>query len=87
MPRQVPHSYANVSGSPVHAIGIVVPGGLEEFFAEQSAYFAQLVASVFTVALVNGGPWLAVGLVGFAVWLVFVVIASISLLRGRQRLR
>lgn len=42
MPRQVPHSYANVSGSPVHVIGIVVPGGLEEFFAEQSAYFAQL---------------------------------------------
>jgi hypothetical protein len=43
-----------------------------------------IVASVFTVALVNGGPWLAVGLVGFIVWLVFVVIASISLLRGRQ---
>jgi mannose-6-phosphate isomerase-like protein (cupin superfamily) len=42
MPRQVPHCYANVSGSPVHAIGVVVPGGLEEFFAEQSAYFAQL---------------------------------------------
>jgi hypothetical protein len=42
MPRQVQHSFANVSGSPVHAIGIVVPGGLEEFFAEQSAYFAQL---------------------------------------------
>lgn len=43
-----------------------------------------IVASVFTVALVNGGPWLAVGLVGFFVWLVFVVAASISLLRGRR---
>jgi len=40
-------------------------------------------ASVFTVALVNGGPWVAVGAVGFVVWLVFVIIASISLLRSR----
>jgi len=43
-----------------------------------------LIASVFTVALTNGGPWLAVGLAGFIVWLVFVITASISLLRGRQ---
>jgi hypothetical protein len=42
-----------------------------------------LTASVFTVALVNGGPWVAVGTAGFVVWLVFVVIASISLVRGR----
>jgi len=42
-----------------------------------------LTASVFTVALVNGGPWVAVGTVGFVVWLVFVIIASISLLRSR----
>ena len=40
-------------------------------------------ASVFTVALVNGGPWVAVGTVGFVVWLAFVIIASISLLRSR----
>ena len=39
--------------------------------------------SVFTVALVNGGPWVAVGTVGFVVWLVFVIVASISLLRSR----
>ncbi len=43
-----------------------------------------LIASVFTVALTNGGPWIAVGLVGFVIWLVFVIIASISLLRRRQ---
>jgi hypothetical protein len=43
-----------------------------------------LVAAVFTVALTNGGPWLAVALVGFAVWIVFVVMASVSLLRRRQ---
>jgi len=37
-----------------------------------------------SVALTNGGPWVAVGLAGFVVWLVFVVTASVSLLRGRQ---
>jgi hypothetical protein len=42
-----------------------------------------LVAAVFTVALTNGGPWVAVGLVGFVVWIVFVVTASIALLRRR----
>jgi hypothetical protein len=40
-----------------------------------------LAAAVFTVALANGGPWVAVGLAGF-VWLVFVVTASAALLRG-----
>jgi hypothetical protein len=43
-----------------------------------------LIASMFTVALVNGGPWIALGLVGFLVWLVFVVVTSISLLRRAQ---
>jgi hypothetical protein len=42
-----------------------------------------LTAAVFTVALANGGPWVAVGLAGFVVWLVFVATASVSLLRGR----
>lgn len=43
-----------------------------------------LLASVFTVALTNGGPWLGVGLVGFFLWLVFMVATSISLLRTPQ---
>jgi hypothetical protein len=43
-----------------------------------------LTAAVFTVALADGGPWLAVGLAGFIVWVVFVITASVSLLRGRQ---
>jgi hypothetical protein len=43
-----------------------------------------LVAAVFTVAITNGGPWLALGLVGFVVWIVFMVAASISLLRKPQ---
>ena len=43
-----------------------------------------LTAAVFTVALANGGTWVAVGLIGFIVWLAFVVTASVSLLRGRR---
>ncbi len=43
-----------------------------------------LVASMFTVALTNGGAWIALGFVGFIVWLAFVAITSISLLRRPQ---
>ena len=42
LPRRVPHTYANVSDSPVRAVSMHVPGGIEEFFAKQGAYFAQL---------------------------------------------
>jgi mannose-6-phosphate isomerase-like protein (cupin superfamily) len=42
LPRQTPHTYANVSDSPVHVVGVYVPGGIEEFFAAQGAYFARL---------------------------------------------
>jgi hypothetical protein len=41
-----------------------------------------VVSSIFTVAIVNGGSWLYLGLVGFAVWGVFLVVAGSSLLRG-----
>jgi hypothetical protein len=40
-----------------------------------------LIAATFTVALANGGPWIAVGLIGFIAWLIFVIDASINLLR------
>jgi hypothetical protein len=43
-----------------------------------------LTASVFTVALTNGGPWIGIGLVGFFLWLVFMVATSLSLLRTPQ---
>jgi hypothetical protein len=43
-----------------------------------------LLASAFTVALTNGGPWLGVALIGFLLWLVFMVATSISLLRTPQ---
>jgi len=42
LPRQIPHTYANASASPVHLVGAVVPGGIEEFFAAQAAHFARL---------------------------------------------
>jgi quercetin dioxygenase-like cupin family protein len=42
LPRQIPHAFANDSASPVHILGVIVPGGVEEMFAEQAAYFAQL---------------------------------------------
>lgn len=42
-----------------------------------------LIVAVFTVALTNGGPWVAVGFAGFIVWLVFVITARVSLLRDR----
>jgi hypothetical protein len=41
------------------------------------------ITAVFTVALANGGPWVAVGLAGFLIWLVFVITASVALLRER----
>ena len=41
LPRQIPHTYANVSASPVHMVGGAVPGGIEEFFAAQAAYLAR----------------------------------------------
>jgi hypothetical protein len=42
LPRHVPHTFANVSASPVRLVGAAMPGGMEEFFAAQTAYFAQL---------------------------------------------
>jgi hypothetical protein len=41
------------------------------------------IAAMFTVALANGAPWVGVGLIGFIIWLVFLVTASVRLLRGR----
>jgi quercetin dioxygenase-like cupin family protein len=42
LPRQIPHAFANGSARPVHILGVIVPGGVEEMFAEQAAYLAQL---------------------------------------------
>jgi mannose-6-phosphate isomerase-like protein (cupin superfamily) len=42
LPRGIPHTFANAGPSPVRIFGVTVPGGIEEFFAAQSAYLASL---------------------------------------------
>jgi mannose-6-phosphate isomerase-like protein (cupin superfamily) len=42
LPREVPHTFANLSDDPVWAFGVTLPGGLEGMFAEQAEYFAGL---------------------------------------------
>jgi hypothetical protein len=42
MPPGVPHRFANLSDSPVRAVGTVAPVGIEKMFAEEEAYFASL---------------------------------------------
>lgn len=42
LPRQVPHTFANLSDEEVWAFGITLPPGLEAMFVEQSEYFASL---------------------------------------------
>jgi hypothetical protein len=42
-----------------------------------------VIASIFTVAIANGAPWIALGLVGFLIWLAFVSATSLSLLRAQ----
>jgi hypothetical protein len=36
------HGFANVSDTPAHIVGAIVPGGIEKYFAAHSAYLAQL---------------------------------------------
>ena len=42
LPRQVPHTFANLGDEPVWALGVTTPAGLEGMFEEQSEYFATL---------------------------------------------
>jgi mannose-6-phosphate isomerase-like protein (cupin superfamily) len=42
IPRGTPHAFSNASGAATRLLGLAVPGGREAFFAEQSAYFAQI---------------------------------------------
>ena len=42
LPRDVPHTFANLGDEPVWALGVTTPGGLEGMFEEQAAYFAGL---------------------------------------------
>lgn len=42
LPREVPHTFANLGDEAVWAFAVTTPAGLEGMFAEQSAYFATL---------------------------------------------
>lgn len=42
LPRDEPHTFANLSPGPVRLVGVTTPAGLEGMFAEQAAYFASL---------------------------------------------
>jgi len=42
LPREVPHTFANLGDEPVLAFGVTTPAGLEGMFAEQAEYFAGL---------------------------------------------
>ncbi len=42
LPREVPHTFANLGEVPVWAFGATTPAGLEGMFEEQAAYFASL---------------------------------------------
>lgn len=42
LPREVPHTFANLGDEPAWALGTTTPAGLEGMFAEQGEYFASL---------------------------------------------
>ena len=42
LPREVPHTFANLDDETVWAFGVMTPAGLEDMFAEQADYFASL---------------------------------------------
>jgi hypothetical protein len=55
--------------------------GIDALGGAGGLVFAATLVVVFTVALTNGGRWLAAALVGFVAWIVFFVRASVALLR------
>jgi mannose-6-phosphate isomerase-like protein (cupin superfamily) len=42
IPRKTPHTFANGGPGPLRLFGVTTPGGMEAFFAAQSAYMASL---------------------------------------------
>lgn len=45
LPREVPHTFANLGAVPVRAFGVTTPAGLEGMFAEQAEYFSSLTGA------------------------------------------
>ncbi len=42
LPREVPHTFANLGDEPAWVFGTTTPAGLEQMFAEQAEYFKGL---------------------------------------------
>lgn len=42
VPRGTAHAFANGGPDQLHVVSLVLPGGIEELFAEQAAYFSGL---------------------------------------------
>ncbi len=42
VPRGTAHAFANAGPEPLHVLALAMPGGVEELFAEQAAYFATI---------------------------------------------
>jgi mannose-6-phosphate isomerase-like protein (cupin superfamily) len=42
VPRATAHAFANAGPEPLHVLALAMPGGVEELFAEQAAYFATI---------------------------------------------
>ena len=42
VPGGVAHAFANGGPEPLHVLALALPGGIEDLFAEQAAYFATL---------------------------------------------
>lgn len=64
LPREVPHTFANLSDEPALVFGVTTPAGLEAMFDEQAAYFATLDGPPDEAALVAIGAKYGVSIVG-----------------------
>jgi dipeptidyl aminopeptidase/acylaminoacyl peptidase len=40
-----------------------------------------VAASLPAVAVIHGSPWMAVGLIGFLVWMLFLALSGVALLQ------
>ncbi len=64
LPREVPHTFANLTHHPVHVFGAIVPAGLEGMFEEQAAYFADLEGPPDEAVIAAIGDKYGVSIVG-----------------------
>lgn len=53
MPRGLPHTFANLGGDPVRALGFINPSGFEQFFTEMAQYIASTDGQPDTEAILQ----------------------------------